>query len=207
MEINMTETQKEAVRSSIRMFRLPRYNEIPTVGLYLEQVTRYIGEYLSPIQEGCLTNSMVSNYVKKHLIPNTEKKQYGRDSIAYLIFIAVVKIVFSLDDAKCFIDIQKKSYEISEAYNYFCGEFERVLSLVFGNTQPDSGELAKEAAEYENDEKMMLRSAIVAVSHRLYLEKCFEVMSKAVPSDVSEKEPSDVTQNESEMGSGSICES
>ena len=59
---------KQQIAESVRHFRLPRYEEIPNVGLYLEQVTKYISEYLDPIQEGALTASMISNYVKKHLI-------------------------------------------------------------------------------------------------------------------------------------------
>ena len=35
--------------SLIEKFRLPRYNEIPNVGLYLDQVTKYIDDYLKPI--------------------------------------------------------------------------------------------------------------------------------------------------------------
>ena len=62
-------TQTKALAAeSFRNFRLPRYEEIPNVGLYLEQTTKYIAEYLNPVQEGALTASMISNYVKKHLI-------------------------------------------------------------------------------------------------------------------------------------------
>ena len=55
-------------------FRLPRYNEIPNVGLYLDQVTKYIDDYLSPIAPS-LTSSMISNYVKKKIIENPIKKK------------------------------------------------------------------------------------------------------------------------------------
>ena len=73
-------TQTKALAAaSFRNFRLPRYEEIPNVGLYLEQTTKYIAEYLNPIQEGTLTASMISNYVKKHLIASPVKKQYSRE--------------------------------------------------------------------------------------------------------------------------------
>ena len=65
---------KQQIAESVRHFRLPRYEEIPNVGLYLEQVTKYISEYLDPIQEGALTASMISNYVKKHLIDTAQKR-------------------------------------------------------------------------------------------------------------------------------------
>ena len=40
---------KQQISNSIKDFRMPRYNEIPNVGLYLEQVTKYICEHLAPL--------------------------------------------------------------------------------------------------------------------------------------------------------------
>ena len=36
------------------IFRLPRYNEIPNVGLYLEQTGKYLADYLALIDNGQL---------------------------------------------------------------------------------------------------------------------------------------------------------
>ena len=88
----MKQETKLAIAASVRDFCLPRYNEIPNVGLYLEQTTKYICEYLAPLGEFSLTSSMISNYVKKGLIANPVKKQYSREQIAYLFFIAVAKM-------------------------------------------------------------------------------------------------------------------
>ena len=79
----MKQEMKEQIAQSVADFRLPRYHEIPNVGLYLEQATKYVCEYLAPLGEYTLTPSMISNYVKKGLIANPVKKQYGRDHIAY----------------------------------------------------------------------------------------------------------------------------
>ena len=157
---------KQQIAASIRHFHLPRYEEIPTVGLYLEQVTKYIGEYLDPIQEGALTASMISNYVKKHLIESPVKKQYSRDQIAYLIFIAVAKNVLSLDALINFIHLQQRTYTAQRAYDYFCQQFENLLRFTFEVT--DSVDLDFDDA---SDEKRLLYSCIVAVSQKLYLEK------------------------------------
>ena len=103
---------KQQIRSIVETFRLPRYNEIPNVGLYLEQATKYVGEYLEPLGEYTLTPSMISNYVKKGLIANPVKKQYGRDHIAYLFFIAMAKSVLSLDALTGFIKLQQQTYTL-----------------------------------------------------------------------------------------------
>ena len=89
---------KELISQSIAKFHLPRYKEIPDVGLFLEQVTKYINEYLKPLDDISLTGSMISNYVKMKLIDNPIKKQYGRDQIAHLFFIALFKPVLTLDE-------------------------------------------------------------------------------------------------------------
>ena len=99
---------KQQLAESVRTFRLPRYAEIPNVGLYLEQATKYVCEYLAPLGEFSLTPSMISNYVKKGLIANPVKKQYGREQIAYLFFIAVAKSVLSLDALTGFIQLQQQ---------------------------------------------------------------------------------------------------
>jgi hypothetical protein len=80
---------KNAIILSVKDFKLPVYKEIPDTGLYLEQVTQYISEYMKPLEDISITGSMISNYVKKKLISNPVKKQYHREQIAYLIFISI----------------------------------------------------------------------------------------------------------------------
>ncbi|MBQ7801955.1 MAG: DUF1836 domain-containing protein [Oscillospiraceae bacterium] len=169
----MTERCKEKISSSVRQFRLPRYSEIPTVGLYLEQTTKYIAEYLDPLQEGCISSSMISNYVKKHLISSPVKKQYDRDQIAYLFFIALAKNVLSLDNIARFIRLQEQTYTRQRAYDYFCDELENILYHIFG-LKPLSDRIGRDST----DEKVMLRNTIIAISHKIYLEKCFQVMAE-----------------------------
>ena len=163
---------KQRLADGAREFRLPRYQEIPNMGLYLEQTSKYISEYLSPLQENSITSSMISNYVKKDLVENPVKKLYNREQIAYLIFIALAKNVLSLDDLSQFIQLQKCTYTAQRSYDYFCDEFENVLQYVFG---------AKENLDTvgidSTDEKFMLRATIITVAHKLYLEKCFEALA------------------------------
>ena len=169
----MKKETKEQMAESIRDVRLPRYEEIPNVGLYLEQVTKYIEEYLAPIENLTITASMISNYVKKGLVANPVKKQYNREQIAYLIFIAAAKSVLSLDDISLFLEMQKQTYATKKAYDYFCMEFENVIQYIFG---------LKDSLEHvgieQSDEKIMLRNTIITVAHKIYLEKCFQAIRK-----------------------------
>ena len=101
--MEMNQQINEKIAEAYRDFHLPRYQEIPDVGLYLVQAAKYINSSLMPLGDGMLTGSMISNYVKKGLIGNPVKKQYSRDQIAYLIFIAICKSVLSLDALSTFL--------------------------------------------------------------------------------------------------------
>jgi len=174
MNKNIQENIKNELIESIKDFKLPRYNEIPSVGLYLEQVTKYIGEYIEPLGMS-ITSSMISNYVKKNLIANPIKKQYTREQIAYLIFIAMAKSVLPLEEIKLFIGLQKASYESEVAYNYFSREMEKILQIVFAQ-----GDYVDGSEQEFSLEKNMLRNTAVAISHKVYLEKFFTIIDEKV---------------------------
>ena len=163
---------KQQVADTLKDFHLPRYNEIPNMGLYLEQATKYVGEYLAPLGDYTLTPSMISNYVKKGLIANPVRKQYGREQIAYLFFIAVAKSVLSLDALVGFIKVQQRSYALPKAYDYFCDQLESLLMFTFEIT--DKLELH---GEDNTDEKRLLFTCMVSAVQKVYLEKCLEAIA------------------------------
>ena len=163
---------KQKIADSLYSFRLPRYGEIPDTGLYLDQTARYISGFLAPLGEGWLTPSMISNYVKKDLVDNPVKKRYGREQISYLIFIALTKSVLSLDALINFIALQKRTYSLQKAYDYFCQQFESIL--LFTAEARDTLDIV---GEDTTDEKRLLFSCIVAVTQKIYLERCLEAIS------------------------------
>ena len=171
MVIKMKLQTKLKIADSIRPFHLPRYEEIPDSGMYLEQTAKYICEFLNPVLGNAITTSMISNYVKKDLIDNPVKKQYYREQIAYLIFIAIAKNVMSLDGLINFIALQKRTYDLRKAYDYFCDQFE--VTLFYTAEINDTMDIVGEDTA---DEKKLLFSCIVAVTQKIYLEKCLEAI-------------------------------
>ena len=171
----MKNETKQKIAASVSSFRLPRYNEIPNVGLYLEQTAKFISEYLEPLGDYALTTSMISNYVKKGLVANPVKKQYDRDQIAYLFFIALAKNVLSLDALTNFIQLQKHTYPLSVAYDYFCRQLEGILQFTFELIDTVDVDIADEDS---SDEKRLLYSCIVAMTQKIYLEKCLEAIAQ-----------------------------
>ena len=134
-------------------FTLPDYDQIPNVGLYLEQVTKYLNEYLEPL--GCtpLTGSMISNYVKKGLVKNPVKKQYDREHIARLLVIAVSKTVLSLEEIQ---QLLAGHPEGQQGYEAFC-------TTLLGQLEE----------AFEKPPRGLLPDTMCAVAQKLYLERTF----------------------------------
>ena len=164
---------KRRMAGSIRGFRLPRYAEIPTVGLYLEQTIKNITSYQAPL--GCLelTGSMVSNYVKKGLIPAPVKKQYFPEQIAYLFFVALAKNLTSMENIDLLISVQRSTYTLPVAYDYMCRELENMLFYFFGLK-----EAPEVVGETESDEKNLLQGLIISAANVIYLNNYIEYVRK-----------------------------
>lgn len=148
-------------------FALPRYNDLPSVGLYLDQTVQFVNSYFRSFCGVELTPSMVSNYVKKGVVDHPIRKKYTRDQIASLMYIAVSKTVLSMENIDALFKMQRAHCSAGAAYDYFCDEMENCLPFVFGarNTIRD---LAVDAAT----EKRLLRSTILAAANKMYLD-CF----------------------------------
>ena len=163
----------EKIARSLAGLHLPRYQELPQMGLYLEQTATYINEALAPLENVHLTSSMVSNYVKHDLIASPKKKLYSRQQIAELVFIAVSKNVLSLADLCEALKLQRSRYDTETAYNYMVDELENVLAYVFG-FKGELTDVGHEHGEYEHGEyKTMLRNIIMTISYNVYLDKYF----------------------------------
>ena len=156
------------ISQSIQNFKLPRYDDLPEVELYLDQTTAYISERLEILGDVKLTSSMISNYVKHKIIRRPVKKRYAADQIAELFFIAVAKNVMQLSDLKAAIELQRRTYSTKVAYNYFVEELENILPYVFG-LKTDLDEIGNEHTEYQR----MLHNIIMAVSYKAYIDKYY----------------------------------
>lgn len=157
-------------------FKLPKYNEIPGVGLFLEQVSKYVNECLAPLGEPELTGSMISNYVKKGIISNPVKKSYDRNQIAYLIYIALIKNVLSLEDINTILELQREVCDVQHAYEYFSDEFHAILSAVYdGSKLPEIS--AKGTPEQLYIRKLSQNVSMTA-AHKIYLDMTFRMLKE-----------------------------
>lgn len=100
--------------------RLPSWEELPSIPLYMDQVISYLKETLAFFQphEDCppLTSSMINNYVKCGVLPHPEKKKYSREHLAALTVICMLKPVLSLQDIKILFDGQELSPRLYQLF-------------------------------------------------------------------------------------------
>ena len=115
-------------------FRLPRWEQIPALGLYMDQVITVIDQALSPLigfgEEATITPSMINNYVKLGIVRKPDKKKYSREHIASLIVITILKQSASIGDIRLGIDTALKNGDTQSSYDSFCDYVERSVKTV-----------------------------------------------------------------------------
>ncbi len=153
----------------ILSFHLPRYEELPDLEIYMDQVLQLIQRYYEPFvinDEPILTKTMINNYVKHGIIAPPIKKKYNRDHLAYLVVITFLKNAYSMNEIATLIRFQMKSYPTAQSYNYFCTEAEACIQAVFQNQPPQHV-----PAHNDNDfEVSMLQMCILSVVNKLYVQ-------------------------------------
>ena len=153
----MKKNKKEEIKI-IKEFNLPKYSEIPDVGLYLDQVVKYINSFFESYEDIVVTPSMLTNYVKHKIVAKVSKKTYSRDQIAHFIFITLVKNVLSLNNISLIFQ------ETDNNYNEFYDRFVDTLLQYLDNIENNKA---------LNNDKSIASNIACALAYKLYLDKFF----------------------------------
>ena len=108
----------------------PRWDELPRLSLYMDQVCIAIGDALGPFlscQEYALTATMVNNYVKQRLITPPEKKKYSPLHVSRLIMITLFMRVLSLGEISALLDDLFAGRDPQTGYDLFCQALEDTI--------------------------------------------------------------------------------
>ena len=155
------------------VYHLPRWNEIPEIDLYIDQVVSLLEKYLAPFIESdnsndsrFITKTMINNYVKHNVIKSPINKKYGREHIASLFVIFILKQIYSIDEIKKLITLAIDTSETEQAYNRFCNELENAINMTFNDgNYIESSKLSKE--------QYILRNVVQSFANKLYVQKTF----------------------------------
>ena len=153
----------------ITNFHLPRYEELPNIFLYLEQLIDAAKDATGMVINEPLTGPMINNYIKTKALPPAVKKRYSRDHLCYLIIITCLKQVFTLPQIARFFEIQRRTYPLETAYNFFCGEFENALKEAFYFT----GEALPCIETRRTEQTILVRAVVLAAANRIFVEKTY----------------------------------
>ena len=162
--------QKDII--NINNVHIPRWNELPNLDLYLDQIVTFINTSLEKCikpndalksESQILTKTMINNYVKNNLIDAPIKKKYSKIQCAKLFCICILKQVYSMNEISKLIDIALKSSELDVAYNSFCNHFEEALKCAFEK---------KEFFKIENidENRYLLKSVLLSCSYKIYVQ-------------------------------------
>lgn len=168
---NIIEFQDNNYAEKIQSLHIPRWEELPSIDLYLDQVVTLIDKFLLPYLGNeddsiLITKTMINNYVKQGLIKPPKKKKYNRIHIATLIVICMLKQIYSINDISELIQLAIKTAKINTAYNQFCEALERAISYTFDGieyTLPEDSIF----------EQSLLQSVAQSFASKLYVEKTF----------------------------------
>jgi len=149
-------------------FRLPGWNDLPSITLYMEQVIGLINQYLGffvydPSEEKLLTPSMVNNYVKQHLLPPPVRKKYGKKHIALLIMICTMKQTIGMAAVASMLPPDDETL-IYQEYERFTASYLRISRYVVQQAKASAEPIFDPASNTGAEVNDLIIGAAVAAS-------------------------------------------
>ena len=109
------------LKSRMEQERPARWEELPDLALYMDQIVSYMPRQLIHFDQGeTLTSAMVNNYIKDGLVPRADGKRYGPVHLGYLTAVCALKKLLSAG--------QQTDKDNETLYNYFCAALDRALT-------------------------------------------------------------------------------
>jgi len=160
----------------IIQFHIPRWKELPNIDLYLDQIitildnslTMYIQTDISKNdkENKIITKTMINNYVKHKILDAPVNKKYNKIHIAKLFVICILKQLYSINDINNLINFATSTTSIEIAYNQFCSELEKAISIIFN---------AEEMSHKKDitQEQYVLKNVVQSFASKLYVERMY----------------------------------
>lgn len=186
-------------------FSLPSWENIPDIGLYMDQVIVLLSQYLGLISpsadkesdqsgeesdEKIFSASAINNYVRLKIMPAPIKRKYYRVHIAYLIIIFTLKQAVSINIVKEMLQSAVSEDRIQELYSDYVVKH-HAATLLFTSIVR---ECAKDVLDPEKDgdnlvSSFVIQEALIAGFSRVLTEKLVslkdqnkdDVLAKEVP--------------------------
>ena len=203
MELDRELVEKKLRRweKYINEFRLPAWEDIPNLGLYMEQVLALLTDYLDYLppelkDEQFITAATINNYVRNRYMPKPHKKKYYRIHIAYLVMICTLKQSLTIATLTKMIPMDIPEEEVREIYNSYRGRH-RIAAEYFVETvreiaSPILGhEERRMKASVDGTSDLISTYAILSGLSGLLAEKLLLLEDKPASSPASDEDTTD----------------
>lgn len=159
-----------ATAKGLEQFKLPRWDDLPSVDLYLEQVLtlldEWLGDYLSDGRKKVMTKTMVNNYVKQQYLKAPVNKKYDRVAVACLFVIALLKPIYTIEEISRFIRQAIDFSSPAESFNQFCEMTEDAVRHAFERTSMPK-------TKNEGDPRDLFWNLCNSLACQLYVKKIY----------------------------------
>ena len=182
-------SNRDILKKILRRIREASYVEpedIPSIELYMDQVTTFMDEHLKNNKrhpnDKALTKTMINNYTKNRLLPAPVKKKYSKEHMLLLLFIYYFKNLLTFSDIEnIFKPITNLHFSNKEKSGI---DLEDIYKEIIRLNKPDVYELQKdiirkfkkagksfEGADKEQREQLILFAFICDLAFDVYMKK------------------------------------
>lgn len=136
-------------------YRIPSWDELPSLDLYMDQVIVLMNRYLKAFDlsdadsPSLITPPMINNYVKLKAMPAPQKKKYSKTHLAYLIMISSLKHALSLPIISMLIPLYENEDDVKKIYEDFSLNQQKAFLCVKKQIDEVTGSALKDTADNE----------------------------------------------------------
>ena len=178
----------------LERFRLPTWEEIPDIGLYMEQVMALLKQYLDYLppelkEDQLITAAAINNYVRTKVMPEPRKKRYYRLHIAYLIMIFTLKQSLTIQHIQKAVPPEMTEEQMRLFYADYVEKFHAVALLFVEQTRESAGSVLDPQTRDSDAaiSNLVMKGALVTGFTRILTEKILNLQG-ADTQEVLEKE-------------------
>ncbi len=170
---------------NLREHRLPRWEEFPDLELYMDQLIVLLNRYLSLSGNGedpTVTASMINNYVKMRIMPSPVKKKYGRQHLAYLVIICLLKDALGTAAIQKVFPPGMEEPVLRERYNAFIKNHAKACHFVADNVDRIAIPLLQEKERISDRiYDLVMQTCVSASITKVLAERFIAQQSEAAP--------------------------
>jgi len=162
-------------------YRLPTWEQIPNMGLYMDQVISLVGRYLDKLFSDTdditmITPSTINNYVRLKIMPAPRKKRYYREHIAYLIVICSLKQSMSMSNIQKILPADLDEEGVKKQYEAYVAQFAKMARFFLIQSRLTAMPVVQRRTDSDDAVEDLVRmGAILSVLFKIMSERIIDL--------------------------------